>query len=82
MLPPGHPGLVPHGPPLWEREWKGGEGKEGNEDPDDSDDNDGDDNQDDHAGAPEMQMSTTQGTKPPTAAAATRGSRRRGKDSD
>ncbi|EAU83089.1 hypothetical protein CC1G_11173 [Coprinopsis cinerea okayama7 len=31
MLPPGHPALVPLVPnPLWEREWKGGEGKEGN----------------------------------------------------
>ena len=76
LLPPGHPGLVPHGPPLWEREWKGGEGKEGNEDGDESDDNDGDDHDDVQA---EMPI-PTQGTK--AAASATRASRRTGKDSD
>ncbi|KAF5327022.1 hypothetical protein D9619_004126 [Psilocybe cf. subviscida] len=34
-LPPGHPALIPLSPdPLWEREWKGGNGKLGDDDPD------------------------------------------------
>lgn len=74
MLPAGHPGLVPHGPPLWEREWKGGEGKEGNEDGDESDDNEGEDHDDVQA---EMPI-PTQGTKGPVSARASR----RGRDSD
>lgn len=37
MLPPGHPCLIPLSPnPLWEREWKGGEGKLGDEEAEES----------------------------------------------
>ncbi|KAJ3519286.1 hypothetical protein NMY22_g13276 [Coprinellus aureogranulatus] len=37
MLPPGHPCLMPLSPtPIWEREWKGGEGRLGDEDADES----------------------------------------------
>ncbi|TEB04021.1 hypothetical protein FA13DRAFT_1750749 [Coprinellus micaceus] len=37
MLPPGHPCLLPLSPyPIWEREWKGGEGKFGDEEAEES----------------------------------------------
>lgn len=37
MLPPGHPCLLPlSSHPIWEREWKGGEGKFGDEEAEES----------------------------------------------
>ncbi|TFK23637.1 hypothetical protein FA15DRAFT_620591 [Coprinopsis marcescibilis] len=46
MLPPGHPVQTPPSNPLWEREWKGGEGK-GDVEGEDEDSDEGDDNEED-----------------------------------
>lgn len=47
LLPLGHPALVPPcaGEPLWEREWKGGEGKIDEEGGDEDDENNDDGNE-------------------------------------